>query len=454
MTRRTVVVIGGGLAGVTAALRCADEGFDVTLVEARPRLGGATFSFRRGDLTVDNGQHIILRCYTAYSALLQRLGMLDGIDMQRRFRVPLLSPDGRSSVLSRWPLPAPAHLAPALLGHHALTMAQRIEAARTAMALRKLNPDDPALDEISFGAWLKARKASERGVEVLWGLLAVAALNTEPDQASLALAARVFRTGMLDTAAGGDIGIPRRPLGELHDAAARRALVEAGVAVWLRSKARAVRKSGAGLQVTVDTGNEESIMDADAVVVAVPHQAAAPLLAELTLPTAGSWSRLSAAPIVNVHVLYDRPVMDGPMVAVIDSPLQWVFDRTDIAGAPAGSQYLAVSLSAARSYINVRTEDLRDSFLPALRVVFPRAAKAELLDFFVTREPRATFHQTPGTRAIRPQARTAIPGLVLAGAWTDTGLPDTIEGAVLSGDRAAEVVSLSSDRKPAPEVTP
>lgn len=446
---RTVVVVGGGLAGLTAAVRCADRRHEVTLMEARPRLGGATSSFRRGDLVVDNGQHVFLRCYQAYSALLRRFGVQDGVRIQRSFRVPVRSPGGRGSVLRRWPLPAPAHLIPALAGYHALTAAQRVEAARTAMALRRLDPDDPALDETSLGAWLEARGVSARGIDVLWGLLAIAALNTQPHQASLALAAKVFRTGMLDTTTGGDIGIPQRPLGELHGTAAHRALSEAGVKVLLRSKARAIRETETGLQVAFDSGTGQSTVEAEAVVVAVPHHAAATLLAELGLPAVDSWPGLAASPIVNVHALYDRPVMDVPMAAVIDSPLQWVFDRSAIARAPRGSQYLAVSLSAAQDYIDTRTEDLRTRFLPALAAVFPRARQAELLDFFVTREPRATFRQAPGTRALRPRARTGIAGLVLAGAWTDTGWPDTIEGAVLSGERAAEVVSLTSDRKSA-----
>jgi squalene-associated FAD-dependent desaturase len=448
VTRGHVVVIGGGLAGVSAALRCADRGFDVTVLESRPRLGGATSSFRRGDLTVDTGQHVFLRCYSAYADLLRRLGVFDGVQVQRRFRVPVIAPGGRRMVLQRWGLPAPAHLAPALAGHRALTVSQRAGALRTALALRSLDPDDPALDEISFGAWLDGRGEPDRTVRVLWGLLAVAALNAEPHHASLALAARVFRTGMLDTIDGGDIGIPQRPLGELHGTAADQALVAAGATVRMRSKARAVRRTEAGLRVLVDNGADQSTVDADAVIVAVPHQAASELLAELPVPEARSWSRLSAAPIVNVHVVYDRAVTDAVMAAVIDSPVQWVFDRTKIAGAARG-QYLAVSLSAAQGYIDVRTEDLREMFLPALREVFPRARRAEVLDFFVTREPRATFQQAPGTRAIRPPARTDVPGLVLAGAWTGTGWPDTIEGAVISGNRAAEAVDLTNDRKPA-----
>ncbi len=443
MSGPKLLVVGGGIAGQTAALRCRDAGCDVTLLEARPRLGGATTSFRRGDLVVDTGQHVVLRCYAAYAALLRRIGAQASFELPRGFHVPMVEPGGRSWTLRGRRLPAPAHLAPALLGHRALSPAQRLAAARTALALRALDPEDPELDRSSFGEWLSARREPDRNVHALWGLLTVAALNAEPDDASLALAARVFRTGVLDTASGGDIGIPRQPLGQIHDVAAREALDQAGVAVRTRTKALELRRRGTGLRVSARGEGGTGEWDADSVVVAVPHAAASKLLDELEIPEAREWSRLSAAPIVNAHVIYDRPVTDRRLVAAIDSPVQWVFDRTAVSGLPGG-QYLALSLSAARSYIDTRTQDLADLFLPALRDVFPAARAARVLDFFVTREPRATFLQAPGTRALRPPAETRVPGVVLAGAWTDTGWPDTIEGAVTSGDRAAEAVVRTS----------
>lgn len=446
MRRGHVAVVGGGLAGITAALRCADAGFGVTVLEARPRLGGATCSFRRGDLTVDNGQHVFLRCYGDYTDLLRRMGVLGGVSVQSRFHAPIVVPYGQSFALRRCQLPAPAHLAPVLTGHRALTVRQRARVVRTVMALRQLNPENPELDRMSFGDWLDAQRESRRSVQVLWGLVSVAALNADPYQSSLALAAKVFQKGMLDTADGGDIGMPQRPLGELHGTAAQHALTGSGAVVRLQSKVRAIRRNPNGLQMIVHNGGSDAQLEADAVVVAVPHQAASTLLSEHLPEQSRRWSGLSASPIVNVHVVYDRQVTDLPMAAVIDSPVQWVFDRTTVAGASRG-QYLAVSLSAADAYINARTEDLRQRFLPALQEAFPRARHARVLDFFVTREPRATFLQAPGTRALRPSASTGIPGLVLAGAWTDTGWPDTIESAVASGIRAAEVVDRTcSDR--------
>ena len=178
-------------------------------------------------------------------------------------------------------------------------------------------------------------------------------------------------------------------------------------------------------------------------VLAVPHEKAAPLIPAGALPeqTVAGWAGLGASPIVNVHVIYDRPVMDLPFVAAIDSPVQWVFDRTRISGmdrpGPLKHQYLAISLSAADQYADTPVAELREQFLPALAELFPAARDARVTEFFVTRERRATFRQAPGSGALRPKAATARPGLVLAGAWTDTGWPDTMEGAVRSGLAAA-----------------
>lgn len=432
-------MIGGGLAGISAAIRCADDGFEVDLLEGRPRLGGATCSFHRGDMEVDTGQHVFLRCYTGYIDLLRRLGVSRLVSVQRRFRVPVLTPRERPAVLRRSNLPAPAHLAPVLLGYRLLNSGQRIRVARTALALRALDPEDPALDEISFGDWLRQHGETPRGVTALWGLLALAALNAEPDASSMALAAKVFRTGVLDSSDSMDVGVPGVPLARLHGQAAHDALLRAGVRVHLRCKARAVaQRSTGGFTVAVAGNGGNGELHSDSAVVAVPHAAAGNLLRPV-LPDAGRWAALSATPIVNVHVVYDRQVTDLRMAAAVDSPVQWVFDRTRSAGLRSG-QYLALSLSAAHELLKYRTAELRSVFIPALQDLFPLARSAQVLDLFVSREPRATFAQLPGSGALRPPTRTAVPGLMLAGAWTATGWPDTTEGAVRSGSEAAAAV--------------
>jgi len=285
-----------------------------------------------------------------------------------------------------------------------------------------LDPDDPALDAQSFGAWLAAHGQSRRAIDTMWDLVGIATLNAAADQASLALAAKVFQTGLLTRASAADIGWPVVPLGELHGTAARAALTEAGVEVLTSVKVASVRREDATWRIEGRAF--------DHVISAVPPEVASRIL---PLALAGE---LGTSPIVNLHVVYDRKVLDEPFVAAIDSPLQWVFDRTVQSGLADG-QYLAVSLSAADDLIDVPVAELRARLLPALSSLLPATRGAEVRDFFVTRERHATFRAAPGTARLRPPAATALPGLWLAGAWTATGWPATMEGAVRSGETAA-----------------
>ena len=437
-----VVVIGGGLAGITAAIALGQAGADVTLLEARPRLGGATCSFHRDGLIVDTGQHIFLGCCSAYRGLLARLGMTEHAPLQDRFDVTVLAPGGsapRRARLRRTALPGPLHMLPALARYPFLSWAERAQVSRPALAMRLLDPADPAADTQRFGDWLAARGQSERARRALWDLFSVSALNIAGDDASLALAATVVKTGLLGKNNAADIGVPALPLGELHGDAAATLLAKLGAQISLGAKVIAIDSAigwGEGFLVRLAQGGE---IAADAVVLAVPHEKAAPLIPPDTLPdaTVRGWAGLGASPIVNVHVIYDRPVTDLPFAAAIDSPVQWVFDRTRISGMERPGQYLAISLSAADEYADVPAARLHEQFVPALAELFPAARDAQVTEFFVTRERRATFRQTPGSGALRPKAATQRPGLVLAGAWTDTGWPDTMESAVRSGLAAA-----------------
>jgi squalene-associated FAD-dependent desaturase len=447
VTGERVVVIGGGLAGITAGIRLRDAGAAVTLLEARPRLGGATCSFSRRDLTIDNGQHVFLRCCTAYQELLGRLGSSGSVSLQDRFDVTVLRPGGEAR-LRRTGLPGPLQMAPALAGYSLLSAGERAKVVRAVLAMRFLDP--AKVRDESLGGWLAARGQSERARRKLWDLFIVSSLNIAGDQASLALAGTVIKTAMLGGLGAADIGIPAVPLGELHGEAAARLLGQLGAEVHLRTKAVRVDQDRSGFLVRAVAGGDDADrrlgsedgdaggeqIGADAVVLAVPPAVAARLAPPLAGSPAG-WAELGASPIVNVHVIYDRPVTGLPFAAAVDSPVQWVFDKTASAGLRAG-QYLAVSLSAADDYVDVPAARLREQFLPALQELFPAAGAAAVQDFFVTRERRATFRQAPGCGSLRPGAATPVPGFALAGAWTDTGWPDTMEGAVRSGQNAAE----------------
>jgi squalene-associated FAD-dependent desaturase len=466
---RRVAVVGGGLAGITAAIALREAGHDVILLEAKPWLGGATCSFVRDGLVVDTGQHIFLRCCAAYRGLLDRLGVTGSTHLQDRFDITVLRPGHPPSRpnarLRRTALPGPLHMGPTLARYPLLSIAERCQTTRAALAMKRLDPTDPAVDGQRLGDWLAARGQSEHARRALWDLFTVSALNIAGDDANLALAATVVQTALLGTRDAADIGVPAIPLGDLHGKAALEHLGRLGAEVRLGAKVTAVEVAstfpagktpygglpGIGGNFVIRLGRDQACIDADGVVIAVPPEQAARLI-----PSAADgrarWRELGSSPIVNVHVVYDRPVLDLPFAAAVDSPVQWVFDRTQPSGlakrsrperhptadgARAGGQYLAVSVSAADEQVDVPAAKLREVYLPALAELLPGACTARVTDFFVTRERRATFRQSPGCEGLRPPAATALPGLVLAGAWTNTGWPDTMEGAVRSGLNAA-----------------
>jgi squalene-associated FAD-dependent desaturase len=437
------VVIGGGLAGLTAAIALAEQGAEVTLLEAKPRLGGATCSFTRDGLIVDTGQHVFLRCCTAYQGLLGKLGMTAHAPVQSRFDVTVLSPGRPAARLRRTALPAPLHMLPGLAGFSLLSKSERAKVSQASLAMRRVNPADPATDKVRFGDWLAKHGQSEHARRTMWDLFTISALNIAGDDASLSLAATVVKTGLLGDKDAADIGVPALPLGELHGEAAARLLTRAGAQIHLSTKVAAIElATDPAFRVRLTRGGDAGlpeVIGADAVVLAVTPDQAAKLIPADALPaaTVNGWSGLGASPIVNVHVIYDRKVMDLPFVAAADSPVQWVFDRTAISGFSGQGQYLALSQSAADEYVDTPVSELRERFVPALAALFPAARDANVAEFFVTRERRATFRQVPGSGALRPAAATRLPGLVLAGAWTDTGWPDTMESAVRSGLAAA-----------------
>ncbi|MGW1256617.1 hydroxysqualene dehydroxylase HpnE [Streptomyces sp. NPDC002513] len=433
----SAVVVGGGLAGITAALALADTGVRVTLLEGRPRLGGLAFSFHRGELTVDNGQHVYLRCCTAYRWFLDRIDASALAPVQDRLDVPVLdaggTPGRRLGRLRRDALPVPLHLGRSLATYPHLSLLERARVGRAALALRALDLADPALDAQDFGSWLAAHGQSARAVEALWDLVGVATLNAVAGDTSLGLAAMVFKTGLLSDPGAADIGWARVPLGELHDRLARRALDSVGVRTEIRTRVTSIsRNENGGWSVQVPGERIET----DAVVLAVPQREAHDLLPAGALDAPERLLEIGTAPILNVHVVYDRKVLGSPFFAALGSPVQWVFDRTEASGLREG-QYLAVSQSVAQGEIDEPVSVLRERYLPELERLLPAARGAGVKDFFVTRERTATFAPSPGVGRLRPGARTKAPGLYLAGAWTATGWPATMESAVRSGVSAA-----------------
>jgi hydroxysqualene dehydroxylase len=437
-----VVVVGGGLAGISAALACADAGAAVTLFEKRKHLGGLTWSFSHDGLSMDNGQHVFLRCCTAYLDFLGRIGSAGDVELQERLDVTVIRPGVGTASLRRDKVRAPLHLARSLLGYGVIPLAARARFAGAALALSRLNLDDPALDQETFEAWLLRHGQGAEAIAGLWDLICLPTVNLPARKASLAMAAKVFQTGLLTQSSAGDIGWSRVPLGLLHGERAAAALQKAGVSVRLEDGVEQVRRAESSFSVQTASGEEH----ADGVVVALPHYCTENVLPPGALPGHVRPSALASSPIVNVHVHFDRRVTDLPFVAGIGTAAQWVFDRTASSGAGTG-QYLAVSISAADNYVGARPADLGAQITEALRDLFPRAKDAKVVSTFVTKELHATFRASPGSSAHRASTRTQLPGLVLAGAWTATGWPPTMESAVRSGVSAARAVLVAAGQR-------
>ncbi len=454
MSAPHVAVVGGGLAGLSAAVACADGGARVTLFEARPRLGGATWSFTRKGLDFDNGQHVYLRCCSAYRRFLERLGTAELAPLRSPLALPVVAPGPngpRTAWIRRSPLPSPAHLAPSLLTYAHLSWRDRLALGRALRALAACQVGDPALDEETFGAFLRRHGQSPAAIAAVFDLITLPTLNVRAEEASLALAVKVFRTGLLDEPDAADIGWSNVPLTRLHVDPAVALLERAGAAVHRSARVEALDLAGATPVLRV--GGER--VAADAVVLAVPHTAVAGLLPRGGLVDPEALSGLGTSPIIDVHVVYDRRVLEHELVAALGSPAQFIFDRSAAAGLdPAAGQCLAVSVSGADAEHGERADALVDRYVAALAELLPAARGARVVDAVVSREHTATFRGVPGTQRLRPGPLTGFPRVYLAGAWTDTGWPATMEGAVRSGVVAASCVLSATSRQLTSDTVP
>jgi hydroxysqualene dehydroxylase len=402
-------VVGGGLAGLSAALDLVDAGVDVTLHEARPTLGGAvqTLPEREGDPdpAPDNGQHIALGCFTSYLGFLARIGEA-GSYARRRLALPVVAED-RSVAEIRSSLPA-------LLAYRHLPFRERVQLPLTTARMRRA----AARDGETFGALLRRLGASDVAVERFWDVFIRPALNLRSDEADAGAGLFTVRTALLGPRGNADLILPARPLGAMHGDAGGRALRAAGA--------------------TVVTGRVESLdeLEADVVILAVPSHESARLLGEPDPP-------LEDSPIVSVHLWFDRRLLASPLAALLDSDAHWIFDRGALTGhEPARGQYLTVVSSGVPELLEVRGRALVEQVAGQLTA---RLGAAELLWSRVSREPYATIALRPGV--VRPGADTGRPGVVRAGAWTDTGWPATMESAIRSGRLAAQHILSSASAR-------
>ncbi len=445
------VVIGGGLAGLSAACALVDQGVQVTLLEKRPFLGGRAYSFTDAETgqEVDNGQHVYLGCCTAYTGFLQQLGVFKRTTLQRRLRIPVVDRKGKVGLFSAAPfLPAPLHLLPSFLTFPHLGLRDKIRAALTMLSIRRMDREKhrDALEAQTFKDWLKHHGQSERSCDVLWNLITLPILNDSVSDVSAYMGIMAFQDGLLHGRNSANIGYSRVGLTELISDAAKDYITQHGGQVLLGNTAIKLIITH-GNVTGVDTGSE--VLQADTVVSAVPWDVLPELLPQELAedPFFNPANKLEWSPIVGIHVWYDRPVMEEEFLATLDSPLQWVFNKSSIQGLPGPGQYLCVSMSGAWEHAPMTKEALRAIVLPELERVFPEAAAATVERFIVVKQLAATFRCTPGAQANRLPQQTPVGNLVLAGDWTQTGWPATMESAVRSGLLAAEEAVRSLDTR-------
>ncbi|HUY96609.1 MAG TPA: hydroxysqualene dehydroxylase HpnE [Verrucomicrobiae bacterium] len=450
---RHAVVVGGGLAGIAAALRLADRGHQVVVVERAAVLGGLCRSVEDPVAgRVDTGQHVFLGCCTSLERLLRRLRARPAV-RQRRLELTVAAAPGARTLRTQ-ALPSPLHLAQSLARWPGLGTRDRLRAARLGLHVSRLDQAALAgLDGVPCLGWLQAHGQSEAACTWLWEPILVATCNVPLANCSAGLAAFVIREGLMRGPEAGALRIPATDLTRWLDQPARTALTQAGVELRLRWRAIGVEDGGERLRVLGGPAASQSEpLLTDSVVLAVPARQVRRLAPPALQgdPTLSAAAQLPDSPIVNLHLFCDRPILPAAVVVAPDSPLQWCFDRTALAGGstPSGSGpfHVAVSLSAAGSWAALPGDEVAARLWSACQRVFPAARRARLLHHRVTREAHATFAAVPGSARARPGPATAHPGIALAGSWTATGWPATMEGAVRSGEAAAQVVHAAGLR--------
>ena len=415
-----MIVAGGGLAGLAAAAALGSIGFEVHVHEARPFLGGRAASYPvspsdDNSERIDNCQHVLLRCCTNLLDFYRRCGVADRI----RFfdELYFVRPGGAVDVLKRGLLPAPLHLFGSMVRFGALNWGEKISLVRTLLAVRR-ERNRSGLDRITMADWLASKGQSRAAIDHFWRPILVSALNEEPERASALPAFQVFWQGMLQSSNGFEMGVPAVPLAELYSAALE-ARLGTDVRVHLRSMIDRIDPRDGG---------------ADFYISAVPFERIESLLPGLGLRL----GRFEHSPITGIHVWFDRPITKLPHAVLLDRTIQWMFRKSET--------YIQAVVSASRGLIPMSKSEIVALVHRELGDYFPEARTARMERAHVVKEVRATYSAVPGLEADRPRAETRYPNVFLAGDWTASGWPATMEGAVRSGYLAAEAIARATGR--------
>jgi squalene-associated FAD-dependent desaturase len=446
----TVAVVGGGLAGLAAGSALASSGFRVTLLERRPYLGGRASSYQHpgtGEV-IDNCQHVLLGCCTNLIEFYERTGVASSI---RWFdTLTFLEPGGRASEIGPSSLPAPLHTAPAFLRAACLDFPDKLAIARAMLALAPMMPHDTGEP---FLAWLRRHGQTERAINRFWKTILVSALNEDVDQMSVPYAAQVMRESFLKSAAAGRMGVPTIPLTDLYRAAGEYIRARAGE-VRCRTSVDSFRSEMSHVRLGIGSGDEIF----DYVVVAVPFDGLEKILPQTSAsePLRDSLARFETSPITGIHLWFDRDISDLEHAVLLDRTIQWMFHKSKLQKREQNGHgsYVELVVSSSKSLVEKPRQEIVDLALSEFREFFPAAREAQLVKSTVIKEIHATYSPKPGIELNRPQPQTVWPRVFLAGDWTATGWPATMEGAVRSGYLAAQSVARVAGNRDAAFLVP
>lgn len=441
-----VIVVGGGLSGLSAAVDLTSRGFSVLVLEQRRHLGGRTYSFvdeLTGD-AVDNGQHLMMGCYAETRWYLRTIGSDHLAALQPNLHIDFLHPQKGGSSLSCPALPAPLHLVGGLIRLRTISFMDRMKLLRVGWELQK-DPRsvEPGLDYLTVDQWLMGLGQPTENKKYLWDVIAIGSLNDDPKTVSALMFYRVLRAAFSGKRENSSLLIPKVGLSEL--------LVDPAIR-YLRSNRSSVEAGNGVEKIEIRDRRVEGVICGDgsrkvarAYVAAVPQYGLPEILANCE--SVERARRLDSSPIITINLWFDRPVMRNAFAALLDSRIQWVFNKSLLLGnRDSTRQYLSVVISGASSYVEMSKEQLVGIALEDLRGVLPDVERAQLVHSIVMKEKRATFSPKPRIDSTRPSCKTELENLFLAGDWTNTGYPATIEGAVMSG-RAAAILASKSVRE-------
>ncbi|MGA9772584.1 MAG: hydroxysqualene dehydroxylase HpnE [Blastocatellia bacterium] len=430
-----VIIIGGGFAGLRAGVALSERGAEVLLLERRSFLGGRAYSFRDPvtNDTVDNGQHLFMGCYRQTIRFLEKIGTLDRLKFQDNARVDFLDRENGFTSFDCPPLPAPLHALVGLLRMRGLTPGDKLRALKVGRAIQRNG------QPVTVSAWLDRLDQSQRIKERFWYPMTIATLNESPEIASAEMMKVVLKEAFGSSRKSASIGIARVGLSDLYttDASAfitaRNGVVRTGAQVN-----RFVIEQGKVAAVELKDGEK---ITADYFISAVTPSALLQMIPdELRAGELGALAGLSSSPIVSINLWFDRQIIDREFVGLIGTRSQWVFNK-DLIVKPAGqANQIAVIISAARDFVDWTKDQMVEMAMAELNELLPKSRSAKLLHCRIVKEREATLSHTLDSDRIRPVARTQVPNLILAGDWTATGLPATIESAVISGEVAAKIV--------------